>query len=142
MIVRLKDENSSQVCENIESKALGEGGLTFPFTVSVNGKKYTYTESTLTQAIWTTSAFHTNLFHPHCRSHLIPVSEHSSMMHPNTQLDELDEMMLTGGALSYSAEVELREDTSIPEATKSKYFMNKSKIRANQTRNFLKKVFE
>ena len=141
MIVRLKDENSSPVCEAIEAKALREGGFTFPFTVDVDGHKYTYTEETLTTAIWTTGNFHTNLFHPHCRSHVVPISEASNLLHPDTGYDEVDEMMLTEGALSYSAEIELREDKNIPEEAKQNYFLNKVRVRAKQIRNFVQRLF-
>lgn len=114
-IIRIVDERSSDICKAIEEKAIKEGGLEFPFSIG----KYTYGLDTLERGLKTEGSYYTHLFHENCRSVIVPVSSNSKFAVPGTDMDDLDRMMLTDGALAENAAMELIASNEVsPEATK------------------------
>lgn len=124
MIVRIKDERSSDICKAIEGKALMEGGLEFPFRIGA----FQYTDNVVTRALNTSGQYHTNLFHDNCRCHLVPVNESDTVLYPGKQLDEIDEMMLVNSAYSYSAEQTMMARPDISDSSKTAYQSGKYDI--------------
>lgn len=103
MIIRIDDERSSDICKAIEAKAIEEGGLEFPFTIG----KYRYDHDTLEHAFKNANNYYTNTFHVNCRSTVVPISEEAGLVYPGKQLDDLDKVMLTEGALAESATIKM-----------------------------------
>lgn len=133
MIVRIDDERSSEICKSIEEYAQNEGGLEFPFTLG----KHAYDKTTLEKAMQATGNYYTHVFHENCRSHLVPISENSSLLFPGKTLDEVDKMMLTQGALSEVATANLVESEEVSSPNLMVFLQNKFKIKAKQFLSFV-----
>lgn len=133
MIIRIDDERSSDLCKEIEEKALNEGGLEFPFTIG----KYTYESDTIEKAMRATGDYYTHVFHGNCRSNLVPVSENSNLMYPGKRLDDIDRTMLTDGALSESATANMVESGEVSNVGLVTFLKEKFKVKMKRVIGFL-----
>jgi len=95
LVLRINDERSSEICKEIEERAIVNGGLEFPFRH--NGQYYE--ESDAINNLGKESTVRTGLFHPNCRCHLIPFSEENTA--GNEPLDDVAENYLVHGVGYY-----------------------------------------
>lgn len=105
LVLRQRDERSSELCARIERMSYRNGGLSFP--VRVGG--YVFDEDIAIEHMLSGSNdYYTHLFHEHCRCHLIPVSENNSSTAGG--IDEVDEQYMMHGTANYTGMLEF-EDT-------------------------------
>lgn len=133
MIIRLKDERSSDICAEIEDKAIREGGLSFPFTI--NGRRYD--SDVLEKGLMSTGAYYTHLFHENCRSSIVPIGEAANVVMPGKQLDEIDRTMLVDGAMAESATMQMAESGEVSSKGVLAFVSQKVKLRVKQIMNFV-----
>lgn len=133
MIIRLKDERSSDICAEIEEKAIREGGLSFPFTL--NGRRYD--SDTLEKGLSSAGEYYTHLFHENCRSNLVPLGESANVVMPGKQLDEIDRTMLVDGAMAESATLQMAESGEVSAKSVISFVSQKVKLKIKQVMNFV-----
>lgn len=95
-VLRQQDERSSELCESIEKRSLREGGLTFPLVHT----GYTYDMEDVEDNLEKTGRYYTNLFHEHCRCHLVPVSDENTVNKAGVY-DDTDVDYITQGSANY-----------------------------------------
>lgn len=104
MVIRIDDERSSHLCRAIESYALENGGLVFPFSFAGNY----YDSNTLNAGLSTYGETHTKVFHENCRCSLVPM--HEDTVWKYRQPDSLDVRMMIESAISPSVEDLVRDE--------------------------------
>lgn len=113
LVIRKRDERSSELCERIEQIAYASGGLRFPFRID----GYTYDEEVAIEHILSNSSsnYYTNLFHSNCRCHLVPVSEENSVSYDG--VDEVDESYILHGVGGYTGMLDFESENESPDDT-------------------------
>lgn len=122
--IRIVDERHSHICRAINDREKQQGGLTFPFTITVGGTTFNYDEDTLLDGLTVPDGwYHTHLFHNNCRCRIVPIVEPFATpdeldyipeaidiardeLPPMKEWDELDEQMMVTGAFAHVAQLE------------------------------------
>jgi len=108
LVLRQKDERSSDLCSRIERLASSRGGLEFPFRI--DGYKYDE-EVALRNVAEKNHSYHTGLFHENCRCHLIPVAETNSVSMDS--FDDIDTQYMLHGSSRYTGMVDFAEEFDV-----------------------------
>ena len=105
LVLRQRDERSSELCQRIEEKAYREGGLSFPVRIDgyVFDEKLAYEHLTSPE-----TKYYTHLFHEHCRCQLIPLSEENSSTLGG--IDEVDEQYMMHGTARYTGMLDFEDE--------------------------------
>jgi hypothetical protein len=112
LVLRQRDERSSNLCQRIEQIAYSNGGLEFPFTL--DGMLYSK-EDAVEHVERMDSSYYTHLFHENCRCHLIPVSEENSVSYDG--IDEVDESYILHGVGGYTGMLDFESENESPDDT-------------------------
>lgn len=119
LVVRMKDERSSDLCKDIETLSIQNGGLEFPF----QHKGYYFDSSNLNRGLSSVGNIHTGTFHENCRCSLVPISNDSFMRY--REPDDLDMEMMIDGAIGYSNAQDLPMAEGVEPASAAKFSENK-----------------
>ena len=140
MIIRIKDEHSSKICDEIEKEILNSGGIKFPFKSIKSGK--TYRKDDLEKGL-DTSSYRTGLWHKHCRCHLVPISEETSKRIKNTKRwDILDEQLSMYGATSQVAKNQFSTEEEVTDEVKKRFMAGLKTFSTRKQLDYIKRTYK
>ncbi len=119
-VLRQQDERSSELCKELEDRAIREGGLTFPLTHD----GYFYDMEDVEENLGKTGKYYTNLFHSHCRCHLAPVTDENTDNKAGVY-DDVDVDYIVQGSAGYLGRLKMasKNPGQIETFVKSKMIM-------------------